>query len=109
MLLLINNQLSFSELPVVGYWGLTFAGYEPMQTANINPPSTNPLIVSGLPRKMNFKERLWNFFLFGVNTAIMTVRTRFKEHRIYKYYVMNYSINSFTGASEAPVNVVVVY
>ena len=28
---------------------------------------------------------------------------------IYKYYVMNYSINSFTGASEAPVNVVVVY
>ena len=26
-----------------------------------------------------------------------------------KYYVMNYSINSFTGASEAPVNVVVVY
>ena len=28
---------------------------------------------------------------------------------VYKYYVMNYSINSFTGASEAPVNVVVVY
>ena len=28
---------------------------------------------------------------------------------LYKYYVMNYSINSFTGASEAPVNVVVVY
>ena len=27
----------------------------------------------------------------------------------YKYYVMNYSINSFTGATEAPVNVVVVY
>ena len=26
-----------------------------------------------------------------------------------KYYVMNYSINSFTGASEAPVNVVAVY
>ena len=28
---------------------------------------------------------------------------------IYQYCVMNYSINSFTGASEAPVNVVVVY
>ena len=29
--------------------------------------------------------------------------------KYYKYYVMNYSINSFTGASEAPVIVVVVY
>ena len=28
---------------------------------------------------------------------------------INKYYVMNYSINSFTGAGKAPVNVVVVY
>ena len=26
-----------------------------------------------------------------------------------KYHVMNYSINSFTGASEEPVNVVVVF
>ena len=34
---------------------------------------------------------------------------RYKFFNINKYYVMNYSINSFTGASEAPVNVAAVY
>ena len=33
----------------------------------------------------------------------------FTQLQTNKYYVRNYSINSFTGASEAPVNVVVVY
>ena len=59
------------------------------------------------------KENVRKFFYGSWEEwGIFLLKNKYYKKIIFffsKYYVMNYSINSFTGASEAPVNVVVVY
>ena len=48
-------------------------------------------------------------FILHIHVALLRKHKIITPVSCNKYYVMNYSINSFTGASEALVNVVVVY
>ena len=62
------------DLPVATFWGFSFQGGEVSLTSTFNPPSIVPGFFSGLPAKMNFFQRLFNFLLVGGHQVFLTLQ-----------------------------------
>lgn len=83
----IGNECSIAlaaslEIPMVGFWGFTYHGGEVAYTSAFNPPSIQPAFFSGLQRKMNFLERVYNFMLHIFHRFYADYQTYYASHYV---------------------------
>ncbi|XP_076047795.1 UDP-glucuronosyltransferase 2B33-like [Oratosquilla oratoria] len=73
---LLYNECSLlvahvNEVPVIGYWGMSFTGLETGLTAAFNAPSSIPSILSRNSHEMTFMQRMHNFIYYFISKAVM--------------------------------------